>query len=160
MQSYHYKQLQAYQQARMHVGKAQQVILLYDGMIRFLQQAQNAEHMRDIGQRFTVVNKAMSIVMGLQSCLDMENYPEISAMLYDYYETLYIRMNALHHGASEEDYTSLIADIKQMRDAWASTEAQERAASVTVATQPPQMDMVMNVNTLVQAQPQPVAFSA
>jgi flagellar secretion chaperone FliS len=120
--SYNYKQLQAYQQARLNVGKAQQVVLLYDGMIRFLQQAHTAYQTNDIASRCDALTKAITIVMGLQSCLDMENYPEISATLYDYYETLYVRMYGLQQGINEEEYESLITDVKQMRDAWVATE--------------------------------------
>jgi flagellar protein FliS len=151
MQSYHYKQLQAYQQARMHVGKAQQVVLLYDGIIRFLQQAQNAQQDGDIVERCTILNKAITIVVGLQSCLDMENYPEISATLYDYYDMLYIRMQAFQQGASAEEYSILIDEVKQMRDAWAATDEQQNTASS--ASEQEEISALMSAPLPLQMQP-------
>ncbi len=129
MQQY---QFQAYQQASHNVGKGQQIIMLYDGVIRFVQQAKSAHENVEIERRFNMLQKAINVVMGLQSSLDMQNYPDISASLYDYYETIYIGLNGLIKGESSA-YDAMIDDLKQMRNSWVSADESQFEAAPPVA---------------------------
>lgn len=117
-----YQQLQAYQQASFNVGKGKQIVMLYDGMIRFAQQAKDLREKGEIAEHFNTMQKLINVIIGLQNSLDLQNYPEISTALYDYYDMLYIKTSNLLKHADLSQYDELVLEIKQMRDAWISAE--------------------------------------
>ncbi len=133
MQFQNQYQFQAYQQASHNVGKGKQIIMLYDGVIRFVQQGESAHEKGEIEQRFNSLQKAMNIITGLQSSLDMQNYPEISTSLYDYYEMIYIKLNGLIKG-EKTNYDEVIGEIKKMRDAWVFADESQVVLNSNVAS--------------------------
>jgi flagellar secretion chaperone FliS len=135
MDLYNQQKFQAYKQASHNVDKGKQIVMLYDGVIRFVQQAKSAHASKNIAERFNLLQKAINVIMGLQGSLDIQNYPEISSSLYDYYETVYIRLNNLIKGDSEE-YDSLSDDLKIMRDAWIAADDQQKMQP-TIENMPP-----------------------
>ena len=135
MNLYNQQKFQAYKQASHNVGKGKQIVMLYDGVFRFVQQAKSAHENKNIAERFNLLQKAINVIMGLQGSLDMQNYPEISSSLYDYYETIYIRLNNLIKGDSEE-YDSLNDDLKAMRDAWIAADAEQKTQTM-IENMPP-----------------------
>lgn len=134
---------QAYKQANHTVSKTRQIVMLYDGIIRFLSQAKVAMEEKRIEDRYSLLIKASDIVIGLQSCLDFDHDADVATSLYDYYTGIDARMIALHRSGSADDCSALIEDIKHMRDLWdeidknASLPAQpdHDAASQNVASQ-------------------------
>jgi len=113
---------QAYVSATHTVGKTQQIIMLYDGTIRLLQQAKEAMSEKRIEDRFHLLIKASSIIQGLQGCLDFENGKEIAGVLYNFYSGVDNKLFALHRSNSVEDCEEIIKDLKQMRDAWVAVD--------------------------------------
>ena len=76
---------QAYAAATQTVAKTKQVVMLYDGVIRFLQQAKEAISEKRIEDRYNLLIKASAIISGLQSCLDFEKGGDIAKVLYNFY---------------------------------------------------------------------------
>ncbi len=109
---------QAYAVATQTVAPVRQIVLLYDGVIRLVQQAREAIGEKRIEDRYNLLIKASELVGGLQSCLDFDNGGEIAKILYSYYSAIDSRLFAIHRSNSVEDCDSVIADLKQMRDAW------------------------------------------
>lgn len=109
---------QAYAVATQTVAPVRQIILLYDGIIRLVQQAKEAISEKRIEDRYNLLIKASELVGGLQGCLDFDNGGEIAKILYSYYSAIDSRLFAIHRSNSLQDCEAIIADLKQMRDAW------------------------------------------
>lgn len=109
---------QAYAAATQTVAKTRQIVMLYDGAIRFMKQAKEAIADNRIEDRYNTLVKANDILLGLQSCLDFENGGDIAKVLYGYYAGLIDRIFTLHRTSNEESCDEIIADLKQMRDVW------------------------------------------
>ncbi|MDX2095108.1 MAG: flagellar export chaperone FliS [Alphaproteobacteria bacterium] len=108
----------AYHRASHTVGKTRQVVMLYDGMIRFLQQAAEAIEKKDYEARYHKLARVSDIIIGLQSCLDFEAGGPSAKGLYDFYAALDARIFALHRSNDLKACRAIIAEIKDMRDAW------------------------------------------
>lgn len=126
---------QAYSAATQTVAPARQIILLYDGIIRCVQQAKEAISENRIEDRYHLLIKASELIGGLQGCLDFDKGGEIAGVLYGYYASIDARLFSIHRTNSKEDCDSIIADLKQMRDAWdeidRTTSANKSAAPIT-----------------------------
>lgn len=125
---------QAYSSATQTVAKTQQIIILYDGMIRLVQQAKEAIREKRIEDRYNLLMKASNIVHGLQGCLDFENGKEIASMLYNFYSSVESRIFSIHRTNNMATCDEVIADLKQMRDAWVVVD--EADAKSAVASNP------------------------
>ncbi len=115
----------AYSQALHTVGKTRQVVMLYDGIIRFLRQAQEAIEQKRIEDRFNLLVKASDVVLGLQACLDFEQGGQVARILYDFYSSVDSRILTIQRtndlGLCEE----LISELKEMREAWSAIDTAE-----------------------------------
>lgn len=111
-------QYQAYNMASQTVPKTKQIIMLYDGIIRFMQQAKEAIKEDRIQDRFNLLVKASEVIMGLQSCLDHESGGEIAKILHDYYASIDMRILSIHRTNSLEICDMVIGELKEMRSAW------------------------------------------
>lgn len=110
--------LNAYTRASHTVAKTRQVVMLYDGVIRFLQQAKAAMETMDISERYTKLAKAGEVIAGLQSCLDFDSGGQTAQVLYDFYAATEMRILALHRTNDTTECDAIIGDLKQMRDVW------------------------------------------
>jgi flagellar secretion chaperone FliS len=131
---------QAYAAATQTVAKTKQIVLLYDGVIRFLQQAKEAIRAKRYEERYNLLIKASEVVSGLQGCLDFENGGEIARILYNFYASIDSRLFSIHHSNSIETCDELIAELKQMRDVWHEidqTPANSNTASPSTNGSPP-----------------------
>lgn len=113
-----YHKISAYKNANYTVSKTRQVVMLYDGMICFMQQARSAMEEGRIEDRFTLLTKTSAIVTGLQGCLDFEQNAEVSTTLYDYYAQVEADIFLLHRSQSVQDCDRLISQLKAMRETW------------------------------------------
>lgn len=104
------------------------VVMLYDGALRFLAQAQDAMARRDIKERHIALDKTLAIVGHLQSTLDTERGGALAAEL----DRLYSYMSGrLLEGAAQNDPKAIAEVMKlltNLRDAWH-----------TISTVPPPM---------------------
>lgn len=115
VQKQHY---QAYAAATQTVAKTQQIVMLYDGLIRFLQHGKEAMRERRIEERYHLLTKATDVLIGLQSCLDFEKGGDMAKLLYGFYSSMYNRITSLHRGNSIEECEAIITELKTMRDVW------------------------------------------
>ena len=109
---------QAYAAATQTVARTQQIVMLYDGVIRFMQQAKEAIRDKRIEDRYKALTQASEIIMGLQGCLDFENAEEIARLLYNFYSTVDANIFSIHRTASAETCEEVIYELKKMRDVW------------------------------------------
>jgi flagellar secretion chaperone FliS len=120
-----YHKLGAYKQAAHTVSKTRQIVMLYDGAIRFLQQAKLAMQEGRIEERYHLLTKASNIMTGLQGCLDFEQDAATATTLYDFYAAREMEIFALHRTNSVQDCEGVIATLKSMREAWNAIDMQE-----------------------------------
>lgn len=133
-------QYQAYLSANQTVAKTQQIVMLYDGVIRLVQQAKEAICERRIEDRFNLLSKASNIIHGLQGCLDFENGKEIAGVLYSFYSSVDNRIFSIHRDNSTTTCDEIIKDLKQMRDAWQAVD--EKMLSEEAPVTPPAEEIV------------------
>lgn len=111
---------QAYATATQTVAKTRQIVMLYDGAIRFMKQAKEAINENRIEDRYNTLVKTNDILIGLQSCLDFEQGGDIAKVLYSFYAGLIDRIFTIHRTSDLDTCDEVIADLKQMRDVWDS----------------------------------------
>jgi flagellar secretion chaperone FliS len=111
-------QYQAYNVATQTVPKTKQIVMLYDGIIRFVQQAKEAIQEKRIQDRYNLLVRASEVIVSLQACLDHENGGNIAKILHDYYASIDMRILSIHRTNSTETCDRVIAELKEMRSAW------------------------------------------
>jgi len=111
-------QYKAYATANMTVGKTRQVVMLYDGAMRFVQQAIEAIGREDYETRYNMLARTSEIVSGLQNSLDFENGGDIARLLHDYYSSIDARMFTVHRSNDVKVLESIVKELRMMRDVW------------------------------------------
>jgi len=79
--------LQAYRQTEAQASSPLElVVMLYDGALRFTAEARQAIERGDIAARRTAVDRALAIIIHLQSTLDLEQGGALAAELHRLYD--------------------------------------------------------------------------
>lgn len=113
----------AYQQSSDTVNQVAQIVMLYDGAINFIKQAKEAIHEKNYEKRYNLINKAIAIVTGLNSCLNFTDETEETAKaLDDFYSMIDMRLLYIQCDDSIESCDKVIEDLRVMREAWAEVE--------------------------------------
>ncbi len=129
----------AYVNAQHTVQKSRQVVMLYDGAIRFAKQAKEAIEQKKIEERYNLLVRVSDIMQGLQSCLDFENGGEAAVSLYDFYSSIYARIIDIQRSNDAVMCESLIADLKKMRDFWDVIDKGDEISSAAEGNSSPQI---------------------
>jgi flagellar protein FliS len=113
-------QYKAYSVATRTVAKTRQIVMLYDGTIRFLKQAQTAAAEKRIEDRFNLLKRASDVIMGLQSSIDFDNGGDIAMTLHHFYTDISTRILSVNFSPKEavELCEDIIGELKKMRDIW------------------------------------------
>lgn len=126
---------QAYNRATHTVAKTRQVVMLYDGAIRFLAQARDAMEQGEIERRYKTLTRAGEILIGLQSCLDFEAGADAAQTLYDFYSALDGRIMQLHRTGDSAACAQVIEDLRAMRAVWHALDNEEKPQNPPAAPQ-------------------------
>lgn len=125
---------QAYAVATQTVARTKQIVMLYDGVIRFMQHARDAVRENRIEDRYHMLMKASEVIMGLQGCLDFENGGNIAKVLYSFYSSMDARIFSIHRTNSIETCDEVIAELKKMRDVWHEIDQNDTAGAAPAPT--------------------------
>jgi flagellar secretion chaperone FliS len=115
----------------------QLIVMLYDGAIHSLQQAQEQLKRRDISGRARSINRALSIISELQASLNFEEGGDIALSLNRLYA--YMRQQVFHANVEQrpEPLAEVAGLMENLRSAWRELVVQaQRAESATAAPQP------------------------
>lgn len=99
-------------------SKTRQVVLLYEGALRYAKQAKEAIEKSDIETRYNSLTKACEILTGLQLSLDFKEGGEVAQLLYDYYAGLDQRLTSLHFNQDMAICDACIRHLTMMKEAW------------------------------------------
>lgn len=101
-----------------NIPKTKQIVMLYDGIVKFLKQAHDAILREDIQERYNCIVKAQDVLNGLQVCLDHDHGGEIADILFNYYLGLEIRLHKVQQDNDPALLLACIGHIEKMRSAW------------------------------------------
>lgn len=135
--------IRAYTQATHTVAKTRQVVMLYDGAIRFLKQAAEAMEQGAIEERYQKLARVSDILNGLQNSLDFESGGSTAQVLYDFYASIEARIHDLHRRPDAAACQKIVQELKEMRDVWDGIDrGHEKTADAGEAapTEPPPSD--------------------
>jgi flagellar protein FliS len=121
--TYSPKPWQSYQKvATQTAAPGQLVLMLYDGAVRFLQQALDGFQLEDPGEfNFTIhnnIHRAQAIVDELNGSLDMKQGGELSDKLRGLYNYIDRRLDESNRQKSPEGIRESLERIGVLRDAW------------------------------------------
>jgi flagellar protein FliS len=105
------------------------VVMLYDGALRFLEQAAEAMDRRDMPAKAEAMSRSFAILAELQNTLNVRDGGELARQL----DALYVHMNERLVDANVQRSSAPIRDVitllRPLRDAW----SQIATAAVTAA---------------------------
>lgn len=160
------KSAKAYHQASHTVSKTKQVVMLYDGIIRNLNQIKEAIKDNRIEDRYHKLIRTSEIISGLQMSLDFESGGDVARTLYDFYSSLDSRLIQLHRHPNVEVVEQMIVEIREMREVWDHIDKGHVNANgevdpnVHAAPTQAQMVAVQDTSGDASSSPSAVAFSA
>jgi flagellar secretion chaperone FliS len=93
-------------------------IALYDGIVRFMNQAIEAVEQNDAEQRRAAVKRAMDIVMHLQVTLDKRKGGKPAEALTEFYTAMFALMLQGSQANSRQKFEQVIANVRNVREAW------------------------------------------
>ena len=108
--------------------KTQQVVMLYEGAIKFMKLAQKAIEEGNIQERFNNTERASKIIDGLHCCLDPEKGGEVTNILDKFYTHLFMRIMKLNMNNSTSECEEIIKDLRKMKEAWVEVDIKTQQA--------------------------------
>ncbi|ARU42275.1 flagellar export chaperone FliS [Armatimonadetes bacterium Uphvl-Ar1] len=119
--------VQQYRKAAVNsASPLQLVIMLYDGAIRFMNQAKDAMEKRELERQNEACKRAQDIISELMSCLDLKQGGEIAQNLFALYTFTFDRIVQ----ANIEDNPLLLDQsiqvLSELRESWATLEQQSQ----------------------------------
>jgi flagellar secretion chaperone FliS len=126
----------------MSASPIQLVVLLHDGLIRFLSAAKDGFLETDPQRRFETIHnnlvRAQNIIIELNTALDMDKGGEISAQLRGLYDFFATSLRQMNYSKQPEVLDRIINMVSELRDGWnqvANPGSGVRMASVTSSQQ-------------------------
>ncbi len=113
----------------------QLIIMLYDAAICSLQEAQNHINTKNIAARARSVNKCISIISELQSCLNLKAGGEIANSLDRLYDYMKRRVFAANVQQSSQPLAEVEALMENLRSAWREIAGQSQTAETAPEAQ-------------------------
>jgi flagellar protein FliS len=111
-------------------------IALYDGIIRFMHNAIGAVERREADQRRAAVKRAMDIVIHLQATLNKDVGGKPAESLSDFYVAMFALMLQGSQANSKKKFELVIANVRNVRDAWKQVAADPSANQFAANARP------------------------
>ena len=94
------------------------VVMLYDGALRFLEQAAEAMDRRDMPAKAEALSKSFAILAELQNTLNVRDGGELARQLDALYAHMHDRLVDANVQRSSEPIRDVIKLLRPLRDAW------------------------------------------
>jgi flagellar protein FliS len=96
----------------------QLVVILYDGAIHALKQAQEHMQRKDISARSRCINRSVAIISELQACLNLKEGGEIASSLDRLYDYMKHRIFRANFDQRPEPLAEVVVLLENLRSAW------------------------------------------
>jgi flagellar protein FliS len=143
------------QQALRSANGVELIIALYDGAIRFLYRAIQCVDERDEIGRRAAVKRAVDIIMYLQARLRTDIGGKPAAALADFYTAMFTLTLEASHIASRQQFTEVIACLRNVRDAWLVVARDPEAQKLVPRDLRSQAERYANTQSTAALQPAP-----
>jgi flagellar secretion chaperone FliS len=125
----------------------QLVVMMYDAAICSLKEAKEQVGRRDIAGRSRSINKCISIISELQSCLNLKQGGEIATSLDRLYDYMKRRIFTANVEQSIEPLEEIEALLENLRSAWNELVAQALGSKAEPSVSPlPEPDIFRSGN--------------
>lgn len=94
------------------------VVMLYDGAIRFVEQAAEAMDRRDMPAKAEAMSRSFAILAELQNTLNVRDGGEVARQLDALYAHMHDRLVDANVQRSSAPLREVLALLKPLRDAW------------------------------------------
>ncbi|NOY92526.1 MAG: flagellar export chaperone FliS [Deltaproteobacteria bacterium] len=112
--------LSQYRSARTQTASPVRVLVqLYDGALRFLQEAKSAIPEKDMAKKGVAISKAYAIVAELGATLDSDKAPELCEQLSGLYDFALHEITQANISNDAARLDGPISVLSELRDAWA-----------------------------------------
>ena len=105
-------------------------IALYDGIVRFMNEAIEAVERNDAERRRAAVKRAMDIVMHLQVTLDRSPGGRPAEALTEFYTAMFALMLQGSQANSKQKFERVVANVRNVREGWKAVLAEINANDV------------------------------
>jgi flagellar protein FliS len=113
------KAYNAYFAAKTTTPKIQQVVMLYEGAIKFITQAKEAMESGDLEGVYHTLTKAGAVINGLQTSLDFRDASmEVAEVLDSFYSDVLYEINQALKCSNPENCDNAIVELRSMMEAW------------------------------------------
>ncbi len=109
------------QYAATQVGTAdrlQLVVMLYEGAISFLRQAQERMAHKDVQGKGLYLGKALDIIAELNASLNFQEGREVAANLFHLYNFMTAHLTRANINWDQDAVTEVIGMLRQLKEAW------------------------------------------
>jgi flagellar secretion chaperone FliS len=138
----------------------QLVVMLYDAAICCAQEARQQLERKDISARSQSINKCITIITELQSCLNLKAGGEIASSLNRLYDYMKRRVFRATIDQSSEPLLEVENLLDNLRSAWVELVNQAPASTAAVVNQPLQNRSFVSPADPVSNQPRSFNISA
>ncbi|MGQ9808694.1 MAG: flagellar export chaperone FliS [Armatimonadota bacterium] len=114
-------------------GPERLVVMAYDGMVRFLRDAEDAVQSRDHDRQNTCIQRVQNILSVLAASLDPSVDEGITRNLSALYDWYYLRLAEANIKDDLEMLQEVRAGIEGLRDAWQEAERRSRAERLALS---------------------------
>lgn len=123
------RHLQQYQSTQVtSASPLQLVIMLYDGALKFIRQADEAMEKRDLFKQNDAIQRVQKIVAELMSCLDFEHGGEIAHNLFALYSFTYNQLVIANVEDNRDALKQAGTVLENLRVSWVELEQQQRTS--------------------------------
>lgn len=105
------------------------VVMLYDGALRFLDQASEAMGRRDMATKGAALSRALAILAELQSTLNVEQGGEVAAQLDELYTHMTARLIEANLKREQGPIDEVVTLLRPLRDAWVEIASKSASAA-------------------------------
>ena len=120
----------------------QQVVMLYDGAMKFLRLAASNIEAREITQKGAHVNRALDILSYLQNILDFENGGEVAHTLDRLYSLVSVKVLKASAALDASEMRAAADLLAPVRDSWSTVAEVAKTPQVPVPVNPPRLQQV------------------
>ena len=94
------------------------IVVLYNGVLRFLREASTAVEWGDVQARRAAVRRALNIIIYLQECLRMNAGDRAARALNEFYTSIFAQILQASESASQKGLQNAIQCVTSVRNAW------------------------------------------